>query len=262
VITRVLATGAAVLAGQVAFARVRPLPVLEDLDPSGSFGDDGPLLRMVVLGDSTCTGPGLTDPDETWPRLLARRLAARRRVELTSLAVGGARSEDVLAQQVPAALALAPDLAIVSVGSNDILHLVPVPRFERRLDEIVTLLTAVIPAVVLFGIGDLGSIPRIPFPLDRLASASGRVADGVHIRVAARHGVAKVDQWALTTAAFRNGRHMFAADLFHPSAAGHLAWMQALAPTIEQILAGDPRGQAGSTASAGGVRPRRSATPQ
>ena len=238
IVRRGFVLGVATVAAQAAYARFRGVPSFDGLDPSGVFGElDLPTLRIVILGDSTVTAPGLDDPDDSWARISARHFEDRYRVELTCLAVGGARSRDVLEDQLPAALASEWDIAVVSVGSNDVLNLVPIWLFERRLDEIVARLNVVARAVVLFGVGDLGSIPRVPFPLDRFAWWSGHIADWVHRRVAARYGVAKVDQWNQTTEPFNSGIHMFAPDLFHPSPAGHRAWADALVPTLEDVVA-------------------------
>ena len=48
--------------------------------------------------------------------------------------------------------------------------------------------------------------------------------------------MAKIDQWSITTEPFRSGRHMFADDLFHPSAEGHEAWRDSVLPTLEAEL--------------------------
>lgn len=230
--------GSVVVVGQATYAALRSLPSFNGHDPSGSFGDDSlPPLRVLVVGDSSATAPGLDDPDACWPRVVARHLADRHRVDLVCLAEGGARSQDVLEHQVPVAVGSEWDITIVSVGSNDVLHLVPVWRFARCLDSIVERLGERSGAVVLFGVGDLGSIPRLPFPVDRMAWAAGHVADWVHRWVAQRHDTAKVDQWRLTTAAFNSGLHMFAPDLFHPSTAGHRVWADALIPTIDEVAA-------------------------
>jgi lysophospholipase L1-like esterase len=225
------------LGGEVAYAHLRRLPDFAGFDPSGTFGDPrAPTLRLTLLGDSAITGQGLRHAEDSWPRLVARRLSDRFRVVVRSYALGGARSLDVLTNQLPTAEIEEHDIVIISVGSNDILHVTPVWLFERRLDEIITRLKDVASSVILFGVGDLGSVPRVPFPIDRLAAVSGHVADRVHRRVADRHGVAKIDQWGLTTEAFNSGRHMFAPDLFHPSAEGHLAWADAVYPTVEEEL--------------------------
>ncbi len=226
------------IAGQAAYASLRRLPLADGFDPSGEFGDLAQhSLRLAILGDSTVTGQGLASVDDCWPRVVARHLADRFRVELRSYAIGGSRSWHVLHEQVPLAEVHRHDVVIVSVGSNDILRMTPVWRFERRLDEIVRRMQRVSSSVILFGVGDLGSIPRLPYPVDRLAAGSGHIADRVHRRVAQRRSVAKIDQWSLTTEAFNRGLHMFAADLFHPSAEGHIAWADSVIPTLEAELA-------------------------
>jgi lysophospholipase L1-like esterase len=226
------------LAGQVAYARLRSLPSFEGLDPSTTSGDPSlPPLRLVVLGDSTATAPGLDDPDDSWPRLTAQHLTHRFSVDLRCLAVGGAKSSDVLKAQLPLALQARWDIAIVTVGSNDVLNMVPIRRFERHLDQIVDELSKVSRQIILFGVGDLGSIPRLPFPVDTFASGAGHLADRVHRRVAERHGVLKIDQWKLTTTAFNSGLHMFSPDLFHPGPEGHRAWADAVIPTVDAAVA-------------------------
>jgi lysophospholipase L1-like esterase len=229
--------GASLVGGQVVYARLRRLPAPSDLDPSGTFGDPTmPSLRLTLLGDSSITGQGLDRVEDSWPRVIAHRLSDRFHLSVRSYAVGGSTSRDVLVDQLPRAEREDHDIVILSVGSNDLLRATPVWLLERRLDQIVGRLKAVASSVVLFGVGDLGSIPRLLFPIDKLAAASGHVADWAHRRVADRHGVAKIDQWGLTTEAFNSGLHMFSPDLFHPSAEGHLAWADAVLPTVEDEL--------------------------
>jgi lysophospholipase L1-like esterase len=95
---------------------------------------------------------------------------------------------------------------------------------------------AVSRAVVLMGVGDIGTVPRFPKPLDRLATLTGRVANGVHTRVAERHEVGRADHWGWSSQAFRRPG-MFAPDLFHPSAAGHRVWADTVMPEVERMLA-------------------------
>src|ERR1700733_12300623 len=90
----------------------------------------------AALGDSFTAGRDSVDA-ERWADLVA---AALRRVEpglvYANLAVDGATSAEVL-EQVPAALALAPDLITVICGANDVLltSRPDVEGYERRFDE-------------------------------------------------------------------------------------------------------------------------------
>jgi lysophospholipase L1-like esterase len=195
-------------------------------------------VRIALIGDSTITGPGLDGPDELWMRQVARRLARSYRISVESHAVGGARARDVLMYQVRAAVQQAADVAIVSVGANDALRRISVRRFEAELTAIVTVLRSAGALVVLAGVGDVGTAPRLPFPLRVVVSERSRAADRIHTRVAARHdGVVKVPIAELTNDIFRRRPDLFCGDLFHPNREGHAVWAEAAYPVLEDVLA-------------------------
>jgi lysophospholipase L1-like esterase len=234
------AIGIGTLAAEAAYAVFRKVPFQEEFDASGSLGPlEGKPLLMVVVGDSSCTGPGRREPSEIWCRLVASRIAARgHRVTINSFAVGGATSSSALRMQVPGAEALNADLTFIAVGTNDVIHQTSLATLEQNLDETVTRLTRVSNRVVVAGIGDLGTVPRLLPPLRQLASRRGRQADAVQARVAERHGAIKADLWGAAAEAFRTDPSIFYADLFHPAAPGHLVWADAAWGALEQHLAG------------------------
>ena len=225
---------------EAAYAVLRKVPFQEEFDASGSLGPlDGEPLLMVVVGDSSCTGPGVGDVSEIWCRLVASRIAERGyRVTIKSFAVGGATSATALRNQVPEAEALDADLTFIAVGTNDVIHQVSLPTLERNLDEIVRRLSRASQQVVVAGIGDLGTVPRLLPPLRQLASRRGRRADAVQARVAARYGAIKADLWGAAADAFRTDRSIFSADLFHPAAPGHVVWAEAAWEALEPHLVG------------------------
>jgi lysophospholipase L1-like esterase len=226
------------VAAQLWYVGHRRLPSFRDLEPDGVFGpDSGPEMRLVLLGDSTVTGPGLDSCDDLWARQVARRLARGRRVRLISLAVGGSKARDVLDGQLPEALSLRPDVAVVSVGANDAMHGTRVRRFEAELDAVVEAFGDAGVGVVLAGVSDLGNIPRLAFPLKALASQRSRAVDRAHARVAARYDhVVKVPIAELTDEAFLSC-DVFCPDMFHPNAAGHTVWADAAYPFVADALA-------------------------
>lgn len=120
VVLAVPVAAAAVVATQVFRAAHRPdLPSYPNQDPSGRFGDPAlPPLRIVALGDSSITAPGVSDIDNVWIRRVARMLSDRYHVDLISLAVGGSKASDVLEGQLAEAIRLQPDVAVVSVGAD------------------------------------------------------------------------------------------------------------------------------------------------
>jgi lysophospholipase L1-like esterase len=235
----------AVVAGQLAWAIWRPLPTYQDLDPNGCEGPpEGNPLRIVVLGDSSCTGAGLSDPQDIWMRVLARRLGGHGyRVEIASFAVGGSKAVDLVREQVEPAVALGGDIALVSVGGNDALRGVGIGTFEAALDAIVSRLRTAFPVVALSGVGDIGTVPRLPPVIAAAARSRGRTLNTVHHTVASRHNALVADQWAWAAARFRD-RTVFAADLFHPNEEGHRVWADVAYELISPVVAAGPASRA------------------
>lgn len=232
--------GIGLLATQVLRAGHRSdLPTLQNQDPSGDFGSpSSPRLRVVVLGDSSVTSPGVEPLDASWPRQIAQRLSDRYRVELRCVAVGGSKARDVIANQLRPALALAPDLAFVSVGANDALRTTPLRRFEREYRHIVAQLDRNVPGVAVSGIGDLGSIPRLPALARSVVRIRGRSFDKAIRRVVVDFPrVVKTNTWSPGWAEFvTNPDEVFAGDLFHASAYGHRIYTNAAMPAVELLV--------------------------
>ncbi len=214
-----------------------PLPHFEDLDPSGRYGDGpGAPLHVVVLGDSSVTGPGLDDRRDIWISRVAASLSCQ--VELTSVARGGSRVRDVLTHQLPNALELRPDLFVVSVGANDAMHGTPTPLVRRQLHALLGALESVAPVVAL-GVGDLSVIPRLPRSLRPVVAMRSAAIDRAQRSVARAHpSVVRVPVPELSDPHFRvGGAELFSPDLFHPNAEGHRLWSALFTPFVLAALA-------------------------
>ena len=242
------AAGLGYLAGQVWHAGHRKdLPSHTNQEVSGTFGNPGDQkLRVVVVGDSSITCPGVEVLDDCFIRRIAIHVSSRYFVVLTSLAVGGSRAVDVLEDQVREAVALEPDLAICSVGANDAIRTTPVARYEQQVMEVVSKLHDASKAVVVMGVGDLGTIPRLPATLRPFVTYRARRFDDAVTRIADQfERVARTDNWGRMSTAFADGDlDMFAADQFHASAQGHAVFAEEAIPAIEEVLpyaAGDRR---------------------
>ncbi|MBM3695915.1 MAG: hypothetical protein FJW79_08290 [Actinobacteria bacterium] len=238
----VLATSSLPLLGvgfvlhQVRRAAHRPdLPSFTNHDISATLGDPvDPPLRVVAVGDSSLTAPGIADLGDVWLRRLAGRYAESHCVELISLGVGGSRARDVVEGQLEAAVDLQPDIAVVTVGSNDAIRATPVRRFTADLERIVSRLEAAAGAVLVLGMGDLGSIPRLPPSLRPYLSQRSSRFDAACVRVAAAHPrTVKVHTRGRMVTAFYEDPTLFAGDQFHASERGHAVFAEAAAPAFE-----------------------------
>jgi len=218
-------TGIGVLLGQVLRAAHRnDIPSLQDQDPSGVFGDATlPRLRIVVLGDSTVTAPGVIPLSAAWPQRVGQQLSGRFHVELHSVAVGGSKARDVLLNQLTPAIGLRPDLAIISVGANDALRGTSIARFEAEYTLILDRLQETVPLVVAGGVGDLGTVFRLPTLARAIGRVRGRAINSAIRRVAyGRSGMVKTETWGGHWRGFEDEpTRYFGADQFHASAEGH-----------------------------------------
>lgn len=217
------------LIAEAGAALLRQVPHQREFDASGVVGMGDIAERWLVLGDSSSTAPGVDRTDDIWIRQLARRRVSTGAIEITSLAVGGTTARHVRDDQIPL---IDPetrfDVIFVSVGANDVLKGEPAKRYRKALDDITACLTTPRGRVVLSGVGDLSTIPRLLWPLDRLVGLRARRFDRIAGDIARAHGAIKVDHWRDTAPAFRNDPAIFSADLFHPGPRGHAVWAEAV----------------------------------
>ncbi len=231
--------GATVLGLEAAYAVLRPAPALPDFDPSAEFGDtDDPMLRVAVLGDSSVTAPGVGGPEDIWISLICERLATNHHVILQSFAIGGSMAHNVVEDQLEDAILFGPDLVFISVGANDVIKGVPRRKFEQHLDNLIGELSETGATVIQSGVGELGSIPRLYPPLSNMMSRRARRFDDVHWRVAKEHETNVVHQRSDDTEIWYADRDLWAADLFHVSAAGHARWADTIWETVEPLVYG------------------------
>ncbi len=216
-------------------AHRKDLPSLSNADASGLFGDpESPPLRFVAIGDSSLTGPGLVNLDNIWVRRLASHFAVDHHVELISLGVGGSRALDVIDGQLDEAVALHPDIALVTVGANDAIRATLAQTYRAAIAHMISRLEEAAGAIVLMGVGDLGSIPRLPHALRPFLSWRARVFDDICASIAvSRPTTVKVYTRGRISTAFWDDRSLFAADLFHAADEGHRIFAEEALPAFQ-----------------------------
>ena len=232
---------AAVLGAQAVYtARRRDLPTVIGADASGCEGDlTHHVVRVAAAGDSTLTGPGLDDPGDVWVRQALRSLADahRRRFELQSFAVGGARMADVLRDQLDPLISSKPDIAVVVVGTNDAIRFTPLGDVSASCARLVDRLAREVPNVLIGGVGDLANIARLRWPLAGALRLRGRAVDGIIRHTVARYDNVHYVDVSLADPDFRRGgAALFVADLFHPNRDGHALWAAVSRIAFEQAL--------------------------
>lgn len=186
---------------------------------------------FVALGDSFTAGsePGVASFCD---RVAVQLPDAR----YLNLAAAGARSADVV-DQLDGALAAEPDLVTVVCGANDVVRTTrpDVEAFERNLTTVLAALSGAPrpPRVVS------ATYPAVAELLPLRARTRARVDEGLRAvndvirRLSDRHGAYCLE---LDGHPGRAERENFAADGFHPSAAGHRRAALALAACLRERL--------------------------
>ena len=197
-----------------------------------------PFHRYVAIGDSFTEGVG--DPDPARPNGLrgwADRVAEVLHSHTTgfgyaNLAIRGRKLGRILEEQLPAALALEPDLVTSYAGANDILRpKVDIDALATAYDDAVGRLAATGATVVLFTAFDPGG-SAIYRPLrGRFALYTEAVRE-----IAERHDAVLVDFWRMREL---RGWGYWDTDRMHLGPAGH----QRMATAVLDAL-GVPHGLA------------------
>ena len=200
-------------------------------------GAERPRLRYVVLGDSTATGRGASY-ERGIAVATAGHLATRGPVTLTNLAVSGARFGDVRRDQLPAAVRSRPEVVLVAAGANDVTGLTRSGSVRADLEEIVERLRAARcdVAIVATASPDIGAVPRLAQPLRTVAGWRTSQLNGAIEDVVRERGLVLAPIAARTGPLFRAERSLFAADDFHPSAAGYATWVPVLEAALDRAL--------------------------
>jgi lysophospholipase L1-like esterase len=173
----------------------------------------------VALGDSFTEGMVDGRPDGTfrgWADRVAEVLAARAPgFRYANLAVRGRLFQQVVDEQVPAALAMKPDLVSFVAGGNDALRTgFDLERIADRLDRVVGELAAGGATVLMLTGGD----PTFLLPGKRVVRPRAEAYNALIRQIAARRGALLADLWPDPVFA---DRRMWGIDRLHLNEYGH-----------------------------------------
>src|SRR5580693_7879373 len=199
-------------------APCQPRPVRDGIIMRMAETDTEPgISSFVAIGDSFTEGLYDLDPSggfRGWADRVAEVMAAQQPgFRYANLAIRGKLLDEVLAEQLPRATELAPDLVSLAAGGNDILRGSDVDTLAAHFEPAVAKLQAAGCRVLIF----TGFDPRI-FPVIRLLR--GRIAAyNMHLRgIADERGADLVNLWSMRGLA---DPRMWSPDRLHLSPEGH-----------------------------------------
>jgi lysophospholipase L1-like esterase len=198
----------------------------------------GDPLSFVMMGDSSAVGLGVSDSAQTPGALLAAGLAelAQRPVLLATVATVGAQSAD-LSEQMKRVLEIRPNVALIMIGANDVIHHVPLATSVRHLVRTVGALREAGCEVVVGTCPDLGTVEPIPHPLRWIARRWSRQLAAAQTVGVVERGGRTVSLGTLLGPEFAlRPSDMFSPDGFHPSAHGYARAAAAMLPALAGVL--------------------------
>lgn len=178
------------------------------------------ISRYVALGDSFTEGigdphPGSANGLRGWADLVAAQLANHRPdFRYANLAVRGRTMDDVLEDQVNAAMTLEPDFVTIYAGLNDLLKIrTDIDGMMARYAAAMARLQRAGARVLTFTAADIGAIPVF-----RRLRGRAAIYNELLRAIVDELGVDLVDFWRLTE--FRDPR-LWDGDRIHLSPLGH-----------------------------------------
>jgi lysophospholipase L1-like esterase len=195
-------------------------------------------LRLLVVGESTAVGVGVSTHDEGLAGQTARVLAETmaRPVVWHVLGRSGASARKLVTEFIDPAPPIEADVVIVALGVNDIISLSSPRHWIAALESLLRAIRRSSPdaAVVVSGVPPIQHFPALPWPLRQVLGLRARILDRAVIRfVGANHSIAHLPHPRVPRAEVAD---VFCADGFHPSARGYQQWGAALAAAASDIL--------------------------
>jgi acyl-CoA thioesterase I len=190
-------------------------------------------LRYLALGDSYTIGTGASSAAQSWPAIVAARLAEQTggQVELTNPAINGFTTQDLIEDELPQVSRLKPNLITILIGVNDLVR-------ERTPEDYRTSLVRIYDEVRNEKAPE-GRVFAVSIPNWSVVPAAREYGDPEQIRhltdafndVAREEATARVFGWIDITAASLSGLGSpgwISADGLHPGDRQYAAWAEVI----------------------------------
>ena len=201
--------------------------------------DSSEPLRYLALGDSYTTCTGASGVDQSWPEIVAKRLAQRigRKVEVTNPAVNGFTTLDLIDKELAFIKRLEPGLVTVLIGVNDLVR-------GRETDQYRASLVTIYDEVSTLDLSS-GRALAISIPNWSVVPAAREYGDPEEIRhltdtfndIAQEEAEARGFKWVDITAASISGlgtAGWISSDNLHPGDRQYAAWAEVIWHGIRQ----------------------------
>lgn len=197
-----------------------------------TFGQ-GPTIKYIAAGDSLSVGEGATTVEQSYPYKIAQALSSANTVQYRNVAVNGARTTDVINEQVSKIIDYNPDIITLSIGGNDVTHLQKNDVVVANIKNILETLTQKTHAQIY--VADIPIVDRVPlFPYFYQAVMHYKVNKiNPQILSLGSERVHIIDIHEFGWDSYPDIRKTFAKDGFHPNDEGYTNWIEAFLSKIK-----------------------------
>lgn len=219
--------------------RRHALVLPEAAGPRDGVVGAGPVLRLLIIGDSSAAGVGVGRQSEALCGQLVARLAEGYRVEWTLWAKTGATTKACL-HELKQCDARRFDVVLVALGVNDVTRAVPLRRWLHQSAKMRDVLRHKfsVQRIIVTDMPPMRAFPALPVLLRWvLGTQSERFAAALGVALQAEPDA------GLLTLDLPMQPHLMAADGFHPSAATYALWAEAAERMIaKEKISAEPFG--------------------
>ena len=189
-----------------------------------------PPMSVMVLGDSSAVGVGVTDFKNSVAGQLPYQLAEKMGREVTVHTVGNnsATAGDLLNYVVPNLAAANYDFIALQIGTNDAKNFHSGNRFCKEFGRLLYALHAKFPdaQIIWSGVIDLAQVEMLPKPLNYILGIRSRIIDrNGKILCVERNAHGPKSKWQPI-------KENFSIDGFHASEKGYRLWAEELSDYI------------------------------
>ena len=192
---------------------------------------DGPeYKKYVVIGDSLTAGVGVNDYRQSYPYLVAQKIAdnTNTSVVLFPYGIPGARTQEITEALVDTSLENKPDIVTVLSGVNDVYGNVSKEEFEKDYRNLIKKLTAGTDAkIYVINIPYIGDASLILPPYNYYFDYKVRQFNKIIKEIAVENNLTYIDLYT-DAKLFSKNNSYYSLDLFHPSDIGYIEWANSI----------------------------------
>lgn len=204
-------------------------------ESEGIVPSAGPTLHLLIIGESTAVGVGVSTHAQGLASQTARALVRKTNRSVHWMVFGkiGATAKTACEQLTAELKETRPDVVVIALGVNDTLRFTTPGNWHRHLRRLIgTIRDRAGSAIVLISsVPPLGRFSNLPQPLRGILGLRALSLDLASKKLARRTG--NVIHVAVT---FDGGEELFCEDRFHPSIRGYETWGEHLAEAVAPLL--------------------------